>query len=215
MTASKPFRLWLFAFLLCIVATLLSMAYIDRPVADYVHAHLRYTALFQWTTRAFAPLLLVPVLALLFLLASGCWLLAGRSLALWTRTPLLCSWSVAWSVSTTIVLKHVFGRSSPYPDYVVHRIYELRPFHADSAHLAFPSGTMAVSGAMLSVIWLRYPGLRIAIMLILLFLALALVITNSHWLADVIGGLFLGVSVGTMTVPLSEQQHVYTPIDRG
>lgn len=196
MTASKPFRLWLLAFLLCITAILLSMAYVDRPVAEYVHAHLRHTALSHWTMRTLSSLLLVPVLALLFLLASGCWLFAGRSLASWTRTPLLCSWSVAWSVSAAIVLKHVFGRSSPYPDYVVHRIYELRPFHADSAHLAFPSGTMAVSGAILSVVWLRYPGRRVAIMLILLLLALALVITNSHWLADVIGGLFLGASVG-------------------
>jgi len=182
----------------------LSIAYVDRPVADYVQSHLRHTALFRWTNRGLAPLPLVLVSAVLFLLTSGGFRLAGRALPTWTCTPLLCSWSAAWALSATTVLKHVFGRISPDPYYVVQRIYELNLLHADPAHLAFPSGTISISGAILIVLWLRHSRLRITITLILAVLGLALVITNSHWAADVIAGLFLGACIGRMTVPLLE-----------
>jgi membrane-associated phospholipid phosphatase len=134
--------------------------------------------------------------------------MAGRSLGSWTYTPLICSWSVALALSTTMALKHIFGRILPDPYYVVDHIYEFHPLQGDLAHLAFPSGTMAISGAIMSVLWLRHPRLRATAMLILAVLAIALVITNSHWLADLIAGLFLGAFIGRVTILLLEPRDV-------
>ena len=178
------------------------MTFVDRLVADYVQTHLRQTALFDWTTRVLEPLPVVLILALVFLLGSGCWALGGRALGSWTQTPLLCSWSVVWSLSATIVLKHLFGRSSPDPLYVVRRIDEFHWLHGDPGYEAFPSGTTALTAAILSVVWIRVPRLRTVCGLLFAFVSIALVITNSHWVADVLGGCFLGASVGWMTVLL-------------
>jgi membrane-associated phospholipid phosphatase len=187
------------------------MAYVDRPVADYVQTHLRQTALFDWTTRVLGPLPAVLILALVFLLGAGCWALAGRALGSWTQTPLLCSWSAVWSLSVTIVLKHLFGRSSPDPLYVVRRVYEFHWLHGSPGYEAFPSGTTALTAAILSVVWIRMPRLRTACGLLLAFVSTALVITNGHWVADVLGGGFLGASIGWMTVLLCDRRDERAP----
>jgi membrane-associated phospholipid phosphatase len=178
------------------------MAYVDRPVADYVQTHLRQTALFAGAARALGPLPLMVVLALVFLLGAGCWALDGRALASWTQTPLLCSWSAVWSLSVTIVLKHIFGRSSPDPLYVVHRAYEFHWLQGGPGYEAFPSGTTAITAAILSVVWIRVPRLRTVCVLLFAFVSIALILTNGHWVADVLGGGFLGASIGWMTVLL-------------
>jgi membrane-associated phospholipid phosphatase len=178
------------------------MTFVDRPVADYVQTHLRQTALFDWMTRALGPLPVVLILALVFLLGAGCCALDGRALSSWTQAPLLCSWSVVWSLSATTVLKHIFGRSSPDPLYVVRRIDEFHWLHGGPGYEAFPSGTTAITAAILSVVWIRVPRLRTLCGLLFAFVSSALVITNGHWVADVLGGGFLGASVGWMTVLL-------------
>jgi membrane-associated phospholipid phosphatase len=178
------------------------MAYVDRPVADYVQTHLRQTALFAGTARALGSLPVVVVLVLVFLLGAGCWALDGRALGSWTQTPLLCSWSAVWSLSVTIVLKHIFGRSSPDPLYVVRRVYGFHWLHGGPGYEAFPSGTAAITAAILSVVWIRVPRLRAFCVLLFAFVSLALILTNGHWVADVLGGGFLGASIGWMTVLL-------------
>jgi membrane-associated phospholipid phosphatase len=181
------------------------MACVDRPVADSVQAHLRQTALFAWTTRALGLLPLVLILVLVFLLGAGCRALDGRPLGAWTRTPLLCSWSVVWSLSATIVLKHIVGRSSADPLYVVRRVYEFHWLHGSPGYDAFPSGATAIAAALLSVVWIRVPRLRAVCGLVLAVVSLALIITNGHWVSDVLGGGFLGASTGWMTVLLSRE----------
>jgi hypothetical protein len=63
------------------------IAYVDRPVALFFDAHLRHTAAWVWLSRALALLELVVLTALAFLLSCGAWVLSGRQLGLWTRTP--------------------------------------------------------------------------------------------------------------------------------
>ncbi len=178
------------------------MAYVDRPVADYVQTNLGQTALFGWTTGALEPLVWVLVVVLSLLFASGCWALSGRPLGDWTRTPLLCSWSVVWTLSATVVLKELFGRSSPDPAYVVRRVYQFHLLHGSPGYQAFPSGTTAVAAAIFSVVWIQVPRLRAACAILFTVLAIALVITNGHWVADLVAGGFLGASLGWMTVLL-------------
>jgi membrane-associated phospholipid phosphatase len=199
---SSPLRSWIAAFALCVAAVLLCMAYVDRPVADYVQANIRGTALFGWTVRALTPLPAVLVLILALFLASGAWALGGRPLAPWTETPLLCAWALVWAFATTIVLKQLFGRSWPDPAWVMHRAYAFHPLRGGPGYEAFPSGTAAVAGAMLAVLWIRAPRLRAAYALLFALACAGVVVINGHWVADVIAGGFLGASIGWMTVRL-------------
>ena len=67
---------------------------------------------------------------------------------------------------------------------------------------AFPSGTTSITAAILSVLWIRAPRLRAVYAMLLAFVAFALIVTNGHFVADVIGGAFLGASTGWMTILL-------------
>jgi PAP2 superfamily len=193
---------WVVAFGSCVVLVLLCMAYVDRPIAAYVETHLSHTKLWDWTTYLLWPLPLVLALVLGFQVVAGCWALAGRVLAPWMRTPLISAWSAVWALAVTVVLKRAFGREDIGQGSIAAHGVEFRWLHGGPGHEAFPSGTMMVAGALLSVVWLGAPRLRTACATLLALLGLALVITNSHWVADLIGGGFLGVVIGRMTVLL-------------
>jgi membrane-associated phospholipid phosphatase len=186
----------------CIAAVLLCMALVDRPVADFVHTHLRQAALDIWTTRAIELLSIVLILTLVVLFAAGFCLMAGRSIPAWADIPLLMSWSGVWALSSAIVLKRLIGRSVAYPTYVLQHVYAFHPLQGVPDFDAFPSGTTSVSAALLAVLWIRVPRLRAVWVGVLGLIAVALVITNSHWVSDVIGGACLGASIGWMTVVL-------------
>jgi len=187
---------------LCAAAVVVCIAYIDRPVADFMDTHLHQTRVFFWFARALDPLVAAVVLGLFFLVVTGCWLLAGHRLSSWTQTPLLCSWSMVWALSSVVVLKRIFGRYSADPDYVQDRIYGFDWLHGVHGRDAFPSGTTAVAAAILIVLWIRIPRLRAVWAAMLALIAAGLVATNYHFVADVIGGAFLGVSIAWMTVLL-------------
>ena len=202
MTNLRPIRWSLVSLAACILAVILCVAYIDRPIADFVQQHLHQRTL-QTCMDGFlhlAPIALL--LALLLLFAAGCAVLHGRALGAWARTPLLCSWSAAWALSAAVVLKRVFGRSCVYPNYIVGHSYGFQPFHGVGSYESFPSGTTAVATAILSVVWVRLPRLRGVCALLLALVASALVVTHSHWVSDIIGGGLLGVLVGSMTTRL-------------
>ena len=192
---------WLLAFVLSSAAVVASMFYLDRPAADYFHAHV-HTAVYFWINRALAPIVGFVVLALLFLVVMGCWTAARRAPPPWTKTPLLCSWSLVWALSTTVVLKRAFGLSWPYPNYVQSRIYEFHWLHGGHGYDSFPSGTATIAGSFVAVLWTLFPRLRVLAVLVFLFLISSVVVTNGHWISDVIGGGFLGTVIGWMTVRL-------------
>ncbi len=195
-------RNWLVAFATTAIAVVVCVTYVDRPVAEFVDSHIRHTVVWTWIDRALRPLDLVVVAALFFLLGCGAWLLSGRSLPRWTRTPLLCGWAAMWATAAEIIFKHIFGRASADPTYVQNHLYGFHLLHRDPRWKSFPSGTAAISTAIVSVLWIATPRGRALGVLIVLLLGVAVVITNYHWVADVIAGTFLGASIGWMTTHL-------------
>jgi PAP2 superfamily len=218
MSNSKAFRIWLASFGLCAAIVIFLMAFVDRPVADWVvRSHLLESSLLSMLGHDLGRLAVFVAIGFLFLGGSGCWVLSGRSLAPWTEIPLLCSWSLMWATGATVTLKRFFGRSetemwtgsSAAQGHL--GIYTFHFLHGGPPHYeAFPSGTTTVATAIISVVWILVPRLRVLCVLALLGISIGLVITNSHFVADVIGGIFVGGSIGWMTVrllrtPLREQ----------
>ena len=202
MRDDAKFRAWLLAFGANVIVVVVCIAYVDRPVALFFDGHLRHTAAWIWFSRTLAPLDLVVIMALLFLLGCGTWVLSGHLLRPWTRTPLLCSWAGMWATAADIIFKHVFGRAGPDPAYIQNRVYEFRLLHGGPHWGSFPSGTAAISAAIASVVWIEMPRWRGTSAVIVALLCVAVVITNYHWVGDVIAGAFLGTSIGWMTVRL-------------
>jgi membrane-associated phospholipid phosphatase len=200
------FRTWLVALALCAVAVLLSVAYVDRPAAELFNTHIRHTELWGWLDHSLAPFVLVPVIALFFLLGTGLWLLSGRQIGAWARKPLLCSWSSTWALAAEFVSKEIFGRAWPDPSYLENHLYGFRFLHAGTHWNSFPSGTATISAALVATVWLVAPRWRLPGLLLAGLICCAVVVTNGHWLSDVIAGAFLGASIGWMTVPLLSSQ---------
>ena len=199
MTHLRPIHWSLVSFAVCVMAVVMCMVYINRPLADFVQNHLRQRSLQTWMEGSLrlAPVALLMALRLLFAAGYSAW--HGRALGSWARTPLLCAWSAVWALSAVVVLKRIFGRSCVNPNYLLGHYYGFQPFHGVGSYESFPSGAAAVATAILSVAWLRCPRLRSVWALLLTLLALALVVTQSHWISDIIGGVFLGALTGSMT----------------
>ncbi len=209
--SGSHFRTWLVALAVCTVATLLSMAYVDRAVADYVHVHLLQSQIVQGIAKGLDPLVIFVAVGFVVLGVAGCWVLGGRKLSARFETPLLCSWSLVWTMAATQALKAAFGRSETemWTGYVgtgtAKGVYTFHFLNGGPSFESFPSGSTAIAAAILSVLWIRAPRFRIAWALVLAYVALALIVTNGHYVADVIGGAFLGVSTGWMTILMWRQ----------
>jgi len=180
------FRGWLLALICCVAGTVASILYIDQPLASFFAAQVAHTAAGYWLDRLLGLLVVLPVAALLFLLACGCWLISGRSLAAWMRPVLPCAWSATWALAAEFAFKQMFAR---LPNGGPHACQ-------------FPSGTATISVATATTIWLVAPRLRPLATILAAFASIAVVVTNGHWLSDVIAGAFLGLSIGWMTVLL-------------
>jgi membrane-associated phospholipid phosphatase len=198
----SEFRRWQYALSVCVIAVVVCVMYVDRPAAEFFNMHVRHTGVWEWIGRLLAPFEVVPVAALFFLLGSGCWVLSGRQLAGWTSKPLICSWSAVWALAAEFVFKEIFGRGWPDPTYVEDHLYGFRLIHAGPHWTSFPSGTATISAAIVATVWPVAPRGRPASVLLAAFLCIAVIVTNGHWISDVIAGLFLGATIGWMTVLL-------------
>lgn len=200
------FRLfWLVAFANCAALVGVCMTWVDRPVADFVNGLPRQSALFDWTARLLGSLKLVVASALLIIAGSAAWQLTRRGTPGWIRTLVVSAWSVMSGLVVAGALKVLTGRSQVYPPWIEHRQYGFHPF-GGPGYQAFPSATMTAAGAMLSVVWLRAPRLRIPTIALLVLVGVAIIATNGHWVSDVVGGTFLGLFVGWSTVRLMDRR---------
>lgn len=112
-----------------------------------------------------------------------------------TRFFQLIAISIPVAFFLKAVLKQVFGRIDTrfwlrYP-----RSIEFHWFHGGGNHGSFPSGHMAVFAALVFALWRYYPRLRPGYIVFLSVLATALIMTNYHFVGDVIFGLYLGYFV--------------------
>ena len=161
MNADHALRKWLIGGAATVVSTLLCVAYLDRPLAEFLDVQVRHTVMWNALYAALFPLGLIPVAAMVFLFACGAWVLSGRSLPLSVHVPLLCSWATMWALGVETILKRIFGRGWPDPTYVQDHLYGLRWLQGGHEHWnSFPSGTALVSCVIAAVLWNCLPSWR-------------------------------------------------------
>ncbi|MGA2351690.1 MAG: phosphatase PAP2 family protein [Terracidiphilus sp.] len=200
MSGKTATRNWLLAFAVAAIIVVVCIEYVDRPAAEFFDQYLRHATAWAWIDRALAPLDLTVAIALLFVFGCWIWATSGHLLPSWTRTPLLCAWAAVWATVASFVLKRIFGRACPDPVFIQNHIYGFRPLDSAPHWQSFPSGTAAISAAIVSALWILQPRWRVPGTLIVGLLSVAVVVTNFHWVGDVIAGTVLGTFIGWMTV---------------
>ena len=182
--------------LLAVLFTAFSYFYLDARIALFVEQQLQRSALLKQAVSNIPDLLLHMVVAITVLSWAGYFILKrrgthGREMkvlrALGTVVPA--------AFLAKDVLQYVFGRSDPH----VWVLYHLPPrfywFHGDTGYGCFPSGHMTVFTALMTTLSRYYPRYRRVIFVLLFLLALALIVTNYHFLGDVVAGAILGAAV--------------------
>jgi membrane-associated phospholipid phosphatase len=197
------YRRLLLAMALCAMSVLVCICYLDRPAADFFNLSVRPHAAWTWLNRLLAPLVVIPVAALLFQFGAGLWLLFGRRLASWTLVPLLYSSGTIWAIAAGFVFKQIFGRGSPDPTYLAEHLYGFRFLHATEGWSSFPSGTAIIALTIATITCLGLPRWRQAVSVLAGLTCIGVTVTNGHWLSDVIAGMFIGAFIGWMTVAIS------------
>jgi hypothetical protein len=173
------------------------MVFVDRPLAVWLDQQFRGGPIYEASLRGLYPLKGLGLIGALLLVGGGVWRIVGGSIPRSIRRLVDALLAAAVALALTLFLKWAIGRSDADPLFLRDHIYAFHPFRRGEGYGAFPSSTLAVSSAFLSGLGITRQRDRLVAGCVLLVLLLAVLITNSHWLADLIGGTFLGVTIGT------------------
>jgi membrane-associated phospholipid phosphatase len=77
--------------------------------------------------------------------------------------------------------------------------FGFNPFHGGPGFASFPSGHVAAICAVMTVLWWSYPSLRPIYVACVAAVAIGLIGANYHFLSDVLGGIFVGITAGYLT----------------
>ncbi len=201
---------WALACGLALAAVVVCYFFVDRPLALLIHARLSaYRTYFMLPTLIPEPF---PAVAALLVVAAGIRKLMGLPLSRPYAVALLWSIAFAATAGAKNFLKFAFGRTWPEtwinnnPSLIRDGVYGFEPFHGGKAFAAFPSGHMAAICVAMTVLWITYPRLRVLYAFAIATVALGLILSNYHFLSDVIAGGLLGVGIGALAVALWERR---------
>jgi len=195
-------KIWFASLLGIASAVTASYWWLDRPIASFVHHHfLRYSdhAVGDGLSRFPNPLTL---LALILSIILGLRMIFLGPLSRHQANTFICSLAVLFTETTKNILKFAFGRTWPEtwvdnnPSFIRDGVYGFNFMHGGSTYQSFPSGHMAATCTVISVLWIRYPQFRQIYLIAGLVIGAALVGANYHFLSDVVAGAFVGLSSG-------------------
>lgn len=178
------------------LAVYVCIKYLDRDVALLVQRQLYGNELWARHTSSLPDLLFGTVL----FTTSACYILfryrVSRGVVnLNTHTCMLLAVVAPVSYGVKSALKYVFGRITTREWLLSPGQYGFHWFQGGGAYSGFPSGHMLVFTALVAVMWRLYPAYRKGYFVFLLCMALALILTNYHFVSDVISGAYLGFLV--------------------
>jgi membrane-associated phospholipid phosphatase len=200
---ARTVLIWTAALAATVIAVAISIEWLDRPIALWIHHHHTEASpgLLKWLAAHIGNPL-IP-LAELVLLGVAIRAVIFRALPRGHyAAAFVASVSVLTAENVKRFLKPIFGRPSPErwmngnSSLVGDGNYGFHFLHGSAAYQSFPSGHMATACALMAVLWVWYPRWRWLYFAAALTVGSALVGTNIHFLSDVIAGAFVGISVG-------------------
>jgi len=193
------------ATLSCGLLILISVLFLDRPVAFAMHRAFHHSSWFL-VPAAIGQIPLsgaLPALLLICIAGSLGWRARRQG---WT--VIVAAVAVLLTVGVKTELKEIFGRTWPEtwsqgnPSLIRDGVYGFFPFHGGEGWSSFPSGHTAAIAAVAGVLWWRVPGLRALWAVLVALTAAGLLCGNIHFLGDIIAGAYLGFAIGWATLAL-------------
>lgn len=200
--------------LFCAALVGLSIAFVDRPTATWVHATFGggagwFTSSYLGPALKFGPFSLMasPSAAAGFIAAGVFPALAFAAYAGWRprargRVALALCVAVFAANEVNSHLKGVFGRTWPEswlgdnPSWIRDGAFGFAPFHGGPDYASFPSGHTTIIAAVATVLWIVRPDLRAVWAALIAVVVVGLVGGGYHFVSDTIAGVFLGAAVG-------------------
>ncbi len=201
---ARTFKIWLASFIAVALFTLISVTWLDRPIARFVHGMFGSRQITGDLGRS--PILSIALVTSAVFFICGLAAIMGRRFSKIVTAILLCDISVLAVYAAKNELKFYFGRTWPdswgpgIASFIRDNAYGFHFFHSGKSFESFPSGHAAVIAGVISVLWIFYPKLRTLWSACIVATDTALVVMNIHFLSDVVAGSFVGVSTGMFTV---------------
>jgi membrane-associated phospholipid phosphatase len=198
-------RNWCIGLVITAAGVIASDLWLDQPIALFIQRNITDKTIFVWLQRLPIAFLL---LSLLILAWCGLWALMDRPFSRVQAMGLVCTISFIATNFINNQLKYAFGRTWPKtwiqdnPSFIQNGVFGFNPFHGGPGFAAFPSGHVAVVCAVITVLWWTYARLRLIFVACVAAVAIGLIGANYHFLSDIFGGIFVGVSVGYITTKI-------------
>ena len=202
---TRTFKIWLVGFVVTATVVLVSVQWIDRPIALWIFDVFGGRRI---PTHLADRIVQIPTVTAIVFIVCGIIAIMGRRFSKLEVAIVMCAIS---TLATTVIkdqLKFAFGRTWPdtwgpgIESFLRDNVYGFHFFQSGKSFESFPSGHAAVAAAVLSVIWILFPNLRVFCTIGLIAVDIGLVALNLHFLSDVVAGSFVGISTGLFTVAL-------------
>jgi membrane-associated phospholipid phosphatase len=189
---------------------LLSIAYIDRPVARFmaIHVHDRLPFI-AMAAIANLPSPLATVALVGIVIAAWCGVALDRT----GRMVLAIALATFVAIMIKNQLKFDFGRVWPqsypfpgihdHPSYLNDHVFGFFPFHGGNSYASFPSGHTTAITAPMAVLWMLVPRYRPIWGGAIVLVVIGLIAADFHFVSDTIAGFALGITVAAGTVSLT------------
>ena len=183
-------------FFIAVPLTILSYLFLDQRLATLIQEVIQSHELLRQVTSNIPDMLLLIVLAITVYSWARYFFLSSKGMrSQQTRFAQLCGVSMPSAYLIKSVLQSAFGRVNPKV-WLTH--YELSGLHWFPAHpmtYGFPSGHMTVFTTLAVVLCYIYPRYGKLYLMAVALLGVALIVTNYHFLSDVIFGAYLGLLI--------------------
>lgn len=193
-----------FIIALGVCAVLVGFCYwfVDKPVVFFTYAHgFRDYSLLHWMQKI--PNILLPLLP--FALVYLGYKFYKKSITYFDRFIIHCAVSLILITILKYPIKYLFARHWPSTfcdnlSLLSHGVYGFSFFNIGKAYEAFPSGNAAKIFAIATIIWFYYPRWRWLGVLLVILSVIGVVGLYYHFVSDVIGGAFLGITIAVASL---------------
>jgi membrane-associated phospholipid phosphatase len=207
--ANPRLRNWCVALAITAVGVIVSYLWLDQPIALFVHRNIADKTIFVWLQRLPVAFFLLTLLVLAW---CALWTLIDRPFSQIQSVAFACGISFIAANFINNQLKYAFGRTWPNtwiennPSFIQNGTFGFDPFHGGPGFASFPSGHVAAVCAVMTVLWWSYPSLRPIYVACVAVVAIGLIGANYHFVSDILGGIFVGSSVGYITTKMSSSK---------
>ena len=202
---TRTSKTWLVGLVATAAFVTVSFQWLDRPIALLIYDIFGGRRI---PTELPDRILKIPLATAIVFVICGLVAIMGRCFLKRETAVAMCTISTLAAIIIKDQLKFAFGRTWPDtwgPGIVSlarDNVYGFHFFQTGKSFEAFPSGHAAVAAAVISVVWILFPRLRVICAIGVVVVDLGLVALNLHFLSDVVAGSFVGISTGLFTVAL-------------